>query len=174
MSEKIKSIPVTYKGVKFRSKLEAQWAKMLDHIHVKWLYEPAHYRLADGTAYIPDFWLPDLKAWFEVKGIMEDLDMHKVELLAAAGNPVCIGYAGGTVNGFLPDDDGTPGWSAEVFFCKCTVCGHVYVSDFNGMFLCPACGVCGVGYIDMLLDYRATKDWDKITQIDWRDEARRL
>lgn len=53
----IKSIPTTYKGVNFRSRLEARWAVMFDALGWAWDYEPL-----DLQGYIPDFVLRDVLA----------------------------------------------------------------------------------------------------------------
>ena len=48
-------IETLYGGVKFRSKLEAQWAMYFDLIGAKWEYEPQPFRLSTGKVYVPDF-----------------------------------------------------------------------------------------------------------------------
>jgi hypothetical protein len=55
-------------GTAFRSSLEADWACTLDHLGIKWEYEPQRLRLPSGAGYIPDFWLPEIGTWIEVKG----------------------------------------------------------------------------------------------------------
>jgi hypothetical protein len=44
------AIPTKYKGVQFRSRLEARWAAMFDMLGWEWEYEPF-----DAAGYIPDF-----------------------------------------------------------------------------------------------------------------------
>ncbi|MFI5867660.1 hypothetical protein [Streptomyces sp. NPDC051546] len=39
-----------------------------DHLGVAWQYEPEGFDLGEGCWYLPDFWLPELRFWFEVKG----------------------------------------------------------------------------------------------------------
>ena len=46
----IKAIPTEYKGIRFRSRLEARWARMFDLMNWQWDYEPL-----DMEGYIPDF-----------------------------------------------------------------------------------------------------------------------
>jgi hypothetical protein len=46
----ITAIPTTYKGIEFRSRLEAKWAIMFDYFDWRWEYEPI-----DLAGYIPDF-----------------------------------------------------------------------------------------------------------------------
>lgn len=64
----MKALPTVYAGVTFRSRLEADWAMTLDDRRISWQYEPEGYELSDGTCYSPDFYLPGVKAWLEVKG----------------------------------------------------------------------------------------------------------
>ncbi len=49
---KIHSIPTTYKGTRFRSRLEAKWAAFFDLCGWEWTYEPFEY-----PGWIPDFLL---------------------------------------------------------------------------------------------------------------------
>ena len=68
----INAIPTTYKGTTFRSRTEARWAVFFDELGVGWDYEPEGYELGEGKRYLPDFWLPDLESFFEVKPNLED------------------------------------------------------------------------------------------------------
>jgi len=60
------SISTRYSGVQFRSRLEARWAALFDLLGFKWHYEMEAFSLPCG-AYLPDFWLPDVPVWAEVK-----------------------------------------------------------------------------------------------------------
>lgn len=64
----IKAIETRYKGYRFRSRLEARWAVFFDHLGVKWEYEKEGFDLGEHGCYLPDFWLPDLDMWVEIKG----------------------------------------------------------------------------------------------------------
>lgn len=64
----IEALPSWYGGVTFRSKLEADWAATLDTLGIRWQYEPETVRLPSGVTYLPDFWLPEIRTWIEVKG----------------------------------------------------------------------------------------------------------
>ncbi len=46
----MKAIPTLYKGILYRSRLEAKYASFFDQIGWRWTYEPI-----DGNGYIPDF-----------------------------------------------------------------------------------------------------------------------
>jgi hypothetical protein len=67
----ISAIETTYKGYRFRSRLEARWAVFFDALEIKWEYEPQGYEKKfdfDKIMYLPDFYLPDSKLYIEVKG----------------------------------------------------------------------------------------------------------
>ncbi len=59
-------IPTVYEGVQFRSRLEARWAVFFSAAQIRWAYEFEGYQLPSGW-YLPDFWLPGLAAFLEVK-----------------------------------------------------------------------------------------------------------
>lgn len=60
------SIETVCLGVKFRSMLEARWAIFFQQMGISWEYEPEKIQLATKVA-IPDFFLPSVGVWFEVK-----------------------------------------------------------------------------------------------------------
>lgn len=63
----IRAIPVTYRGTRFRSTLEANWAATFDAWDWYWQYEPVAVYV--GTVgYLCDFYLPTQRVWCEVKG----------------------------------------------------------------------------------------------------------
>ncbi len=64
----MKPIPTTLRGVTFRSRLEARVSLFLDEWNIEWSYEHEGYELSDGTRYLPDFWLPEISTYLEVKG----------------------------------------------------------------------------------------------------------
>lgn len=78
----MKAIETLYKGYKFRSRLEARWAVFFDNAGISYLYEPQGFVLRDGTNYLPDFYLNELKTWVEVKGVLDSKSAHKIELFA--------------------------------------------------------------------------------------------
>ena len=74
------SIPTTYNGIHFRSKLEADYAMFFDHHRIVYAFEPEGFDL-DGLWYLPDFWLPRLRTFVEVKGCLDMNDEAKLEAL---------------------------------------------------------------------------------------------
>lgn len=63
----IKAIETLYGGRFYRSRVEARWAVFFDCLAIRYSYEPEGLSLGSG-GYLPDFWLPDLKFYLEIKG----------------------------------------------------------------------------------------------------------
>lgn len=68
----IKAIETHYNGYRFRSRLEARWAVFFDALGVRYEYEPEGFELSTGW-YLPDFWLPELNLYAEIKSSNENI-----------------------------------------------------------------------------------------------------
>lgn len=116
----IQAIETVYRGHRFRSRLEARWAVFFDHLDIEWRYEPQGYEIAiydETRRYLPDFYLPGLDVWVEVKGDESRIDWTLLGVacdgFAAAGLPPSRHAYGGSGNGSAvlilgdvpPDDD---------------------------------------------------------------------
>lgn len=88
----IKPIETSYAGYRFRSRTEARWAVFFDALGMKWEYEKEGFELPSGR-YLPDFWLPELETWVEIKGKEPTLREMSLaaELSAQSGAPVYFG-----------------------------------------------------------------------------------
>lgn len=64
-----------------RSSWEIEYANYLTEQGVQWLYEPRCFDLGNGRTYRPDFYLPDVDEWHEVKGYLTPLDKAKFALM---------------------------------------------------------------------------------------------
>ena len=85
----IKAIETRYGGCRFRSRTEARVAVLLDHLGIEWEYEQQGFQLPSGARYLPDFRLPDLKLFLEIKGTEpgpKDLDKVREFAVAAKGH----------------------------------------------------------------------------------------
>lgn len=60
-------IAIHYAGCKYRSRTEARWAVFFDALGLRFQYEFEGLEIRSG-AYLPDFWIPDLKLFMEIKG----------------------------------------------------------------------------------------------------------
>jgi hypothetical protein len=67
MTGTIAAIPTSYGGRFYRSRIEARWAVFFDAIGIRFDYEAEGFVIREG-GYLPDFRLPDLRFYFEVKG----------------------------------------------------------------------------------------------------------
>lgn len=85
----IQAIETTYKGYRFRSRLEARWAVFFDALNIKWEYEPEGFDLL-GEWYLPDFWLPTFNGgmYCEVKPIDGDFS-KSVRFCEITGQQIC-------------------------------------------------------------------------------------
>lgn len=89
---KAKPIQTRYAGHLFRSRLEARWAVLFDAAGIEWEYEVQGYELASGWWYLPDFWLPQVMMWAEVKPtLLNALEFQKCwELAQGTGFEVLL------------------------------------------------------------------------------------
>lgn len=87
----LKAIPTRYAGCFFRSRLEARWAKFFDALGVKWEYEPEGFILEGIGPYLPDFWLPQVRMWAEVKPTtFTETEREKSRALARQSGFACL------------------------------------------------------------------------------------
>lgn len=63
----IKAKETSYAGRVYRSRTEARWAVFFDAIGIRFQYEAEGFDIRSG-AYLPDFWLSEMRLFFEVKG----------------------------------------------------------------------------------------------------------
>ena len=132
----IKAIQTRYKGYRFRSRLEARWAVFFDGLSVKWEYEPEGYDLGQAGYYLPDFFLPGLELWVEIKprdGSAGKDDEKMVALVEMTGKRGTI-LRGDPWENSDPDIYGRPGvsdWSGSAIFQK--------TEDGAGKYDCAYC-----------------------------------
>lgn len=141
----MKAIPTEYNGYTFRSRLEARWAVFFDALSIEYEYENEGYDL-DGVRYLPDFWLPRLDLWVEVKG--ERLksgsdDEEKIKrLVKDSRKPVAVfwGQINSSVN--LPDlymiAESLPDWDTM------KVCEALVIDRSSSWTECPVCHMVGL------------------------------
>lgn len=85
--------PTVYRGINFRSKLEAQTACFMHYAKIDSRYEKMKSVGPDDFVYTPDFWLPALNLFLEVKPCYPHIgEMAKCEALAANGFNVVLMY----------------------------------------------------------------------------------
>lgn len=141
-----KPIETVYDGHRFRSRLEARYAMLFNELHIKWVYEPEGFVLSDGTCYLPDFYLPESDSFFEVKGIMSDKDMHKIEMLIRdTDKQVIIGYPDFTFEscnyGAWDGSDVLNSLTSKrsSVLVRCRSCQRYYFSGIEWSYECRCC-----------------------------------
>lgn len=91
MATKLKPIETMYNGYRFRSRLEARWAVFFDALGVEYEYEKEGYDLGEAGWYLPDFWLPQVDMWAEVKpGALTIDEERKIDALVDGTGYVCL------------------------------------------------------------------------------------
>lgn len=156
----IDAVPTEYRGTTFRSRLEADWAATLDANHIQWTYEPETITLPSGAVYLPDFWLPELGTWIEVKGPGIPRVEKTVELAQTRAchcdNACTCQWPGGELvllgRGSLPADPATPGrrppygfanWETphgpSAYFVTCPSCTRCQWITLRRPWRCRAC-----------------------------------
>ena len=96
----LKAIQTTYRGCRFRSRLEARWAVFFSELGLAWEYEPEGYELPSGKYYLPDFRVAirDVIHWFEIKPGDKGENDKFTEFMEAAPEECC-----GAVLNDIPD-----------------------------------------------------------------------
>lgn len=142
----LKAIETTYRGCKFRSRIEARWACFYDAMGIVWEYEAEGYELEDVGRYLPDFWLPELKFWIEIKGIFPTpAEIAKACALAGAGElPVVIFHGAidvGALGGFAHPNGRF--YAKTYAWGQCDFCKRVDVIDRDAWrkIHCPLCAM---------------------------------
>jgi hypothetical protein len=89
----VKAIETRAYGCRFRSRTEARWATLFNHMKWGWEYEPQGFKLPSGN-YLPDFRLRIQTShepfWFEVKPGNNKRDDPRWPELAVASDMVMV------------------------------------------------------------------------------------
>ena len=152
------AIETAYCGYRFRSRLEARWAVFLDAVDLGYRYESEGFDL-DGVRYLPDFWLPKLAIWLEIKPTFpapEEIEKARAlarlttlpcvivhgDLRAPTGDPWELAVeppdAAPAATGIMCYPDGT--YSGLYWWCECPRCGTVNIAyEGRALASCPQC-----------------------------------
>jgi len=143
----IKVLPTYHGGVLFRSRLEARWAVFFDAMCIPWVYEQEGFDLGNDGPYLPDFWLPHIEAFWEVKGATptEQEERLAARLATTTGKMVYIAF--GPIG--LAQQ-----WDGECKDCSCRVDNDSARAHFPGTggdspYLwcqCPVCKKTGLNF----------------------------
>lgn len=139
----IAAIPMEYRGVTYRSTLEADWAATMDALGWFYNYEPIALTFG-GIGYLPDFFVPNQNVWLEVKG-PHDERIHKAERLATElddddldiRKPLVVILRASGPNGMAIWEGAHPG--TEIVISTCPECRAETFVDLNGIWVCRQC-----------------------------------
>ena len=162
MITQLKTLPCKYKEIEYRSKTEARVAEeVFDRHQIKFLYETETYNF-DGELYSPDFYLPEIKTFIEVKGATDSNLSKPQKLLKTLRDQWEKNYidSGGfeNNNGLMSWEwdqpfmviaifsDGTfksvdeKGNQTDLFFTKCAECNSCQFMHNSAYYACRKCG----------------------------------
>lgn len=156
----IKAIETRYRGYRFRSRLEARWAVFFDAAGIRWDYEAEGY-VVNGRPYLPDFYLPGLECFFEVKATSEyDLDfLHTfakeigVDMVVAEGGipdpaewlcepNIQLRVLRARLPQSEDDWDSDSAWGYSDMFLQCDNCGDIKIMNEVYSTMKDNCGAC--------------------------------
>jgi hypothetical protein len=141
--QNVRSIETRYRGYRFRSRTEARWAVFMDAIGVEWQYEAEGFNV-NGIYFLPDFWLPQLKTFVEIKPDEKSAEAAEPVLRDLVNAQNCHGII---ITG-APNADG-PSWPQERIvdaradglihrWAECIFCHHVWLENVDSACDCPA------------------------------------
>ena len=166
----IEPIPTFYNGCHFRSRTEARWAIFFDCLMLEWHYEPEGFKMGPPHKkiyYLPDFFLPEINAYVEIKGPSPNTkDLRKIMTFKALKTDVNMIVLFGSVyperQGYMlyGKDKGDEQWfeSHSAYFAVCQKCRtglYIVSDDDNGDIFCliPCQGQCfGPEKINTIID----------------------
>lgn len=178
----MKAIPTIYKGIQFRSRLEATWAAFFDNVGWKWEYEPC-----DFNGYIPDFVLHfATPLYVEVKPAMSEDELKPaIDKAMRSGCPNILALLASPVDTELWNDSKRIGIIQDEHSCQydtavlmiCTECQNLTIISHYGGWHCRVCGAWDGDHYLMHDDGRSTLAWaDAKNKAQWRGKknGRRL
>lgn len=174
----VKPIQTRYGGHYFRSRLEARYAVLFDHLGIHWEYEPEGYSTPAGP-YLPDFLLhlreptffevkPEIdygntdERWWQVchstgRPMIVAWGMPRPDRLEPPRSPMRDGSYHLVVSNGMPDEPfqfkRDAGGDIHYAFCSCCICGAVGIEyDGRGARVCRSCA-CTHGNRDKCYSY---------------------
>jgi hypothetical protein len=86
--------------IHLKSRGEKRFAQILDKFMIEWEYEKKGFHLIEtGELYFPDFYIPDLNLWVEIKYTIRERDLRKFRILERESkdtNLIALGF--GNIN----------------------------------------------------------------------------
>ena len=125
-------LETSYMGQEYRSRLEARWAVFFTHAGLDFEYEKEGFKLPSGRCYLPDFYLPDLDAWVEIKGkspVEEEIvKCQELSRIVTGSVYLFFGKIHKGMTGFLCDNKHVV---SRYAFRENEDDGHIYLSNMD-------------------------------------------
>jgi hypothetical protein len=137
----IKAIPTRYNGIFYRSRLEGRWAIFFNILGINTLYEYEGYDL-DGINYLPDFYLPDLDCYVEIKGLKPSREeQYKAYKLSELSHKVVHIFSGSVPNPGIEtwNDCRFETFTFDYKNKENNLRGQMYLKDIYALNRCPVC-----------------------------------
>lgn len=153
------AIPTTYKGVEFKSRLEAQTAFLFETFGIPWQYEPKSLMLPNGICYTPDFYLSNQLSIVECRGYdtpagFRQLDCfgeevrhgringHKHFEHQSHGIPIRYFIVLTGDDGIMVSQRGSEGWTQGAMLAWCCRCRRWSLNGLNDTGCPTGIGIC--------------------------------
>lgn len=137
--------PVIYRGTRFRSTLEANWAATFDRWDWYWEYEPVALSVG-GESYLCDFYLPVQRVYCEAKG-PHNKRLYKVRALVRAlevpldewqiATPLVVILRPSGPGEMAAWESTTP--AQDVVLIECSKCERTSFMDYAAGWMCRTC-----------------------------------
>lgn len=166
----MQAIQTYYKGILFRSRLEARWAVFFDCMNIIWEYELEGFQ-DRRIKYLPDFWLPQVSMWAEIKyrELNEDEIKKAKKLVVFRQHPVLMLIGSPTYKNYYAIEldpwndkptDAMTGWDYSLvndFLCEGRFPCANYISSSNNF--------------DWPINYQCAVDASKSVRFESWDES---
>jgi hypothetical protein len=164
----MKAIETRYKGYRFRSRLEARWAVVLDSLGVRWQYEPEGFMTSAGP-YLPDFRVDPASVTFNEKGYLRRSRAWGDVYLEVKGAPLRMDEAE-RLRAFACDVDAVPRWVFALGDIPepRQMYGYLFITGW-GMGGAAECLLAGNGLTDVAV-YNRADEWGQ-TRLEFMSQS---
>lgn len=158
---------VFFRGEWFDSELEAQWAFVFWKLDIDYEHTRKTFWL-NGKRYTPDFFLPGLKCYIEIKSRPPTSEEEEKALLLALETQCFVFLFAGLMLVPSMDKNPTPARAycpeckhlepEPYYLAECPICRRIAITEEGSVWTCP-CGIWYRGLEESLICYQEIKDF---------------
>ncbi len=117
-------------------------AFFLDSMKIDWKYESKSFLLKNGRGYLPDFYLPKIKTWIEVKGSEKQLssELYDLECFVREHGKQMLIILPTKVFFIAEEDCASVTELQDTYVLLCSKCGEISFCGKIGSWHCRGCG----------------------------------